>query len=418
MPPSADSRPDGGSRAQHDLEERAPAVPTAGASADLLLRRPATFFFVLLVLVLGAVALERSLRPWRAYYSEPGVGARWIWSDHTAKPGLPTTFWLTRDFEWPGRSALAGRLAIAADEGYELWLNGRRVGARQTVAGRAQIESDLYDVTGFLEAGTNRIVVEVRSIRGAGGLLASLRDADDRPVLVTDDSWRVVRRFDRALLQGRPAAAEADGTSEHPVVWGHPPTGRWRVRAAQSPRKLPDLRPAADPPILPARHRYAAPGSPWNEVLPRDHRLPTVQGQSLVDFGREVTAFLTFDFTRTPDDRRDGEPILLFLSRDRLPRPGLEDLRPDVVAVPLPDAPSWRDLHPRRTRFVAVIGAPPGTTLHAEPASSAEVAAWVPPKIDHHGVFGLEPAQSYTPVEELVWDRLGGVKRAEDPSSD
>ena len=410
MPPTAD-RPSAG---RHRVDQ--PAMPAAGASADLLLRRPATFFFVLLVLVLGAVALERSLRPWRAYYSEPGVGARWIWADDTAKPGLPTTFWLTRDFEWPGGSALTGRLAIAADEGYGLWLNGRRVGARQTVPGRAQIESDLYDVTAFLEAGANRIVVEVRSTRGAGGLLASLRDGDDRPVLVTDGSWRVVRRFDRALLQGR-AAAEGSEPAEAPVVWGHPPTGRWRVRAAQSPRKLPDLRPAANPPILPARHRYSAPGSPWNEVRPLDRRLPTVQGQSLVDFGREVTAFLTFDFTRTPDDRRDGEPILLFLSRDRLPRPGLEGLRPDVIAVPLPGAPGWRDLHPRRTRYVAVVGAPPGTTLHAQSASSAEVAAWVPPKIDHHGVFGLAPAQSYTPVEELVWNRLGGVKRAEDPAA-
>lgn len=403
----------------HDPPTHPPAAPTAGASADLLLRRPATFFFVLLMLVLGAVALERSLRPWRAYYSEPGVGARWIWADDTADAGLPTTFWLTRDFPWPGGSSLMGKLAIAADEGYELWFNGRRVGARQTAAGRTQIESDLYDVTSFLETGVNRIVVEVRSTRGAGGLLASLRDADDRPVLVTDESWRVVRRFDRALLEGRPAlATEASSAAEAPVVWGHPPTGRWRVRAAQSPRKLPDLRPAATLPILPARHRYSAPGSPWTEVNPLAQRLPTVQGQSVVDFGRELTAFLAFDFTRTRAEDRNGDPILLFLSRDRLPRPGLENLRPDVVAVPLPGAPTWRDLHPRRARYVAVVGAPRGTTLHAVAASNAEVAAWVPPKIDHKGVFGLEPAQSYTPVEELVWNRLGGVKRAEDPADD
>ncbi|MDA8016570.1 MAG: hypothetical protein MPN21_03895 [Thermoanaerobaculia bacterium] len=374
-----------------------------------------TFFLVLLLLVLGAVALERNLRPWRAYYSEPGVGAQWIWAPDTADSGVPTTFWLVRDMDWPSSTALAGRLAIAAAEGYELWLNGQRVGSRQTAIGGARIESDLYDVTGFLEAGVNRIVVEVRSSRGAGGLLASLRDAEGQPLLVTDGSWRVVRRFDRALLQGRTPSLQIDDSeppAEAPVVWGHPPTGRWRVGTTQNPRKLPDLRPTAPTRFLPMRLRYPSPGSQWHPVKPQN-RYPSVKSQRLVDFGEEITAFLALDFHRTPDAKRDGAPMLLFLSRDRLPRPGLQDLRPDVVAVPMPGAPGWRDLHPRRFRYVAVIGAPPGSSLVGESASGGEASAWMPPVMDHQGVFGLRPATGYTPVEEMVWNRLGGVSRVQ-----
>jgi len=132
----------------------------------------------------------------------------------------------------------------------------------------------------------------------------------------------------------------------------------------------------------------------------------------------EVTAFLALDLRRTPDAARDGAAILLFLSKDRLPRPGLEDLRPDLVATPVPDAPTWRALHPHRFRYVAVIGAPPGATLRADPVSPAEAAAWAPPPSGHDGVFGLEPATGYTPVEEMVWDRLGGVQRAQESVSE
>lgn len=413
MPSPRDNPPDRRSGATPRARHPVPVPATAGASTDLLLKKPTTFFFVLLMLVLGAVALERGLRPWRAYYSEPGVGAQWIWADGVADAGLPTTFWLSRDVEWPASTGLQGRFAIAADEGYELWINGRWVGSRQTTPGRAEIESDLYDVTSFLEAGVNRLVVEVRSSRGAGGLLASLRDGDGMPLAVTDDTWRVVRRFDRALLQGR----EAPAASEMPVVWGHPPTGRWRVRAAQSPRKLPELRPGGPPLILPLRLRYPSPGSEWTERS-ASRRMPSVDRQSIADFGAEVTAFLALDFHRTPDGARDGAPILIFLSRDRLPRPGLEDLRPDVVALPMPGGPVWRDLHPRRFRYVAVIGAPAGASLHAEAASPAEASAWVPPLLDHKGVFGLTPATGYTPVEEMVWDRLGGVTQAKESASE
>jgi hypothetical protein len=81
----------------------------------------------------------------------------------------------------------------------------------------------------------------------------------------------------------------------------------------------------------------------------------------------------------------------------------------------MPGAYSWRDLHPRTFRYVAVVGAPDGSTLHVDVVSTGEAAAWAPPQIDHQGVFGLRPAASYSAVEVLVWDRLGGIRTVPSP---
>lgn len=402
-------------RGQSAREPDAPELDAvAGASTDLLLRRPLVFFGVLLALVLGAVLMEHSLRPWRAVYSEPGLGGQWIWAAGAAEAGLPVAFWLVRDIDLRPEAISGARLAIVADEGYSLWVNGRRVGSRMVDAGRSRLDSDLYDVSGYLEPGVNRLLVEVQSLRGAGGLLASLRGADERPLLVTDERWLVLREARLDVMQGRVRLGRlgsADEGFERPVVWGYPPSGRWRARQPLGMRRLPVPRPARPAPRLPLRIRHPSKDSEWTDLDARS-QLPALGAQSLFDFGEPVTGFLTMSLRHFDAAGRGALPALVFLSKDRPPLPGLENLRPDVVAVPMPGSTAWRDLHPRTFRYVAVVGPPPQDSLFVEPVTDAEAGAWTAPAADTSGVFGLDPSRSYTAVEELVWRRLGGVERA------
>ena len=100
--------------------------------------------------------------------------AEWIWSPDHAKEGVPTGeachFRKTLALKTPE----GGQVVIAADDQYELYINGRRIGA-----GEATKKLDEYDVTKFLARGANVIAVRVQNTTGkTAALVARFLEAE------------------------------------------------------------------------------------------------------------------------------------------------------------------------------------------------------------------------------------------------
>jgi putative heme-binding domain-containing protein len=114
--------------------------------------------------------------------------AEWIWSPDHAKEAVPTGetchFRKTLNLKAPE----AGQVVIAADDQYELYINGRRIGA-----GEATKKLDEYEVTKFLIRGPNVIAVRVQNTTGKTAALVArvtIKDGNDWTSHSTDGTWR------------------------------------------------------------------------------------------------------------------------------------------------------------------------------------------------------------------------------------
>lgn len=147
-------------------------------------------------------------------------GAQWIWAQHRMSSNEPVAFFAARDFLLPAKRYYT-RLKIAADPEYELFVNGSQIAGRP---GGVQPSLDLYDISGLVRTGRNRIVVAVRAPQGVGGLLASIDIAPEtQNWIVSDGTWTIYRRWSPELLVRDVAGL----FSEPPMVVGPPPIGRW-----------------------------------------------------------------------------------------------------------------------------------------------------------------------------------------------
>lgn len=79
-------------------------------------------------------------------------------------------------------------IAVAADDQYELYVNGRRVGSGGSIT-----ELDQYDITRFMTTGRNLVALRVANVEGSTAALAARVEVKDRAghsvTFVTDDSW-------------------------------------------------------------------------------------------------------------------------------------------------------------------------------------------------------------------------------------
>ncbi len=319
----------------------------------------------------------------------PGHDAQWIWAAGDYRNGEPIAFYAVRELELP--DACPARVAITADDTYLLYVNGRRVGAGHY---RPEAPLDEYRVDDFLQPGINRVLVEARSSRGAGGLLAVIEpDPACGGSVVTDADWQIFRRYDPGLYGGW-ALPE---TSEVPRVWGRPPTGRWRLAAERRPQPIPfqGYLPAVR--RRPARHMSYRNGE-WREIDVSLPRIPALGPQQVFDWGEEVTGILSFDL------RFDhGKPGLLFASSEL---PEVEGRPPDAIIVPVPGRRYWQDARPRRFRYLLLVGVEPASRIEVDVLDGDTARALAVPKDQGGGVFGIEPPRSYSTVEEQVWKRL------------
>lgn len=351
-----------------------------------------TWLALAAAILLVAVAV-RALPVVRARTGRLPTGkAQWIWKAMDRKDNYPTVFYAVRDFELESPPARA-RLLITADEEYVATLNGRRIAAGVYFRRNSGTNLDAYEVGPFLRAGGNRLMVELRSGRGTGGFLAALEDEAGEPILVSDESWRIFRKYELGQVRGWLPLGEG---GEPAFCWGNPPLGRWgRPRVGPNAPLLPQAPLVAAVSARPLSLNLGAgevgrpPGSPV-----------------LYDWGREVEGYLTLD---VPPSKDPGTGLLFTGT-------GPPDPRRAPVTAPvlvLPGRHDWMDAQPRRFRYAVVVGL-------VRPAAAAVLPAPARPLSrdpEEMKVFGIEGPRLRTPVEDEVWSklqRLAGVARREE----
>lgn len=359
---------------------------------------PRRFFLLCAILFLVAGGVERGLQALHAARA-PDVGAEWIWATGTLRKALPTAFYAVRDIDLP--SAEAAWMAVAADESYVLYVNGLLVGGNTWREGGGL---DLYDVTDLLDAGWNRLVIEVASSRGAGGLLASLRIGDPhRVALGTDASWTIVRRAAPEVLRGLPFTGEA------PQVWGPSPLGRRHPTALEARPAMP-ITALFAPDLAARRVRFAAAGAPWMDLSHR--RLVADLGERLVfDWGETVCGRLELELA--PDSTSGLLDLGLEPPPDDIPATP-EDLldethsvpSSDEVIVPVPETGDWLDRHGRCFRYARLLGVRPRAVPAVRGLPPDILEAWAVPDPEVAGIWGLEPPAPTDPAQAAVRRRI------------
>src|SRR5688572_25580250 len=115
--------------------------------------------------------------------------AQWIWTPAHDKDGVPSGAVCHFRKEFSVRDAEAGNVAIAADDHFELYVNGRRVGS-----GSSTRKLTEFDIGRFLTRGNNIVAVKVSNRGGKTAALAArltVKDADGQWVSHSSDaSWK------------------------------------------------------------------------------------------------------------------------------------------------------------------------------------------------------------------------------------
>ena len=318
----------------------------------------------LLYLAAGLVALgalERSARVLVSRHVLPTAGAEWIWSPGARELADGLAFYAVRDVELDAPPERA-YLHVLADEAYVLHLNGRRVGSGAYFA-RAPL--DTYVLERALRPGWNRVVVELRSGRGAGGLLVALfADGEDHPLVKSDQSWRIFSDAAGVVDGTRPFA---DGG---PVqVWQVPPHGGWGAPRVAGERTTFD-------------RAVAAPRGRLDPLVlePRSGRTVAEGGaREASDFGRVVTGYLLLrDLETAPRRMRVGI--------------GIGDAREEMLDVVLAAGQTaWSTAEVHTLRYISAPGLherSPGV-IPVDPSFAAEDARRS--RLRRRGVFGVDP---------------------------
>jgi hypothetical protein len=344
------------------------------------LRSPLIRAWLIVCLVVLVLALVTHAMPAIRARSLPTQGAQWIWKPIDNLDHNPTAFYAIRDFDL-GPPPERARLLVTADEEYVVTLNGRRIGAG---AFEPDAPLDVYEVGPLLLPGGNRLMVELRSGRGAGGLLASLMDeSTGRQLVGTDGDWRIFPHHELGLVRGWLPL----GGGEPAFRWGYPPIGRWGGTKAGSPRPL--LAEAAGPPLPAAAMRPLSLPSSLG-----DGRSPG--SPILYDWGRTVDGFLTLEL---PAGRELGA-ALLFTGEEP---PDPLTARPTAAVLIMPGRRDWMDARPRRFRYALLVGLERVAAAAALPVPAGVVRS---PRPLPDRVFGFKGPPLRTPVEDEVWSKL------------
>lgn len=328
--------------------------------------------------------------------------AQWIWAPPDRQGEVPLAFQAARDFTL-GAAPGEAWLRILADEEYVAHLNGVRVGGGRYRQGAAL---DAYRVGPLLVAGRNRLLVEARSGRRAGGLLVRLAGEGGLEVVSGPDWSILVRHRERHLDPANPLEE-----ARPPWLWGLPPTGRWGRPAPGPPLPLYGEVVAGRRRLWPRRIRVDGAWQRAGQLLPeRQLRTSSPSLGRLVtfDWGREVTGYPGLFF-----GARKRPKALLYYGCD----PVDSEAAPGDRALGASGRLLWSAALPRRFRCLSVL-APGGIRAafvdavderRAAPLLAAGEAAEGPAT----GVLGLErPPELVTPVEDEIrreLQRLPGV---------
>lgn len=316
-------------------------------------------------LAIALVALGLAERGARLLASRrlSSAGARWIWAEGALERSEPLAFYAVRDFELATPPAEAS-VRILADEAYILYVNGRRVGSGAYFSGAPL---DTYPLDRLLRPGWNRVAVELRSGRGAGGLLCALFAEDDRkPMVASDGDWRVFRDAS-GVVDGMRAATDG----QRALVWQSPPTGGWGIPRLALERPLYDDAMVTDAGRLEATLLEAS----------TEPRPTTESGAPLVnDFGRTVSGYVWLSGLAAAPRR-----LRIDVGRERDGGEPMDVLLADGQS-------SWSSVEVRTLRYVGSPFLPEGATLGVVEVK-ADVAARDAQRavLRRRGVFGVDP---------------------------
>lgn len=352
-----------------------------------------TLLPILAVLLLALGIYESRLRPAALARSLPTGTAEWIWSaDVDAEDGW-ASFFVYRDFEVGAVVPTRAQLVVQADGGYWAFVNQHPVGSGGF---REGAPADSYQVETFLRPGANRLLLQVRSRRGIGGVIANL-DLGDSPGVVTDGRWKAFARYESAVLG--PGFIPEDVVSTK--VWGRPPIGAWPVssQAAEIPlladQLLPEQR-ARVTRIRPLGQRD------WEKRFPSpDEHLPL--GRWVVfDLGEVVHGYVNVAFAS-----RAGVRGLIYTNRERPSGPDTAD--PAVWFAAPPGRGSWTDLQPRSFRFVTVLSLAELSGLRVFETDPGWVEARGAGQVRSRRAFSFTPPDSTATIEHEFWSELQRV---------
>jgi hypothetical protein len=297
----------------------------------------------------------------------------------------PLAVYAVRDFDL-AKVPPEAEILILGDEEYVLRLNGTLIGANHFSPGAAL---DRYSVGSLLRRGLNRILVELRSGRGEGGLLCSLKmPGPTTESIGSDSSWRIVGRHQPRLVEG----GELPALTFPAQVLGLPPAGRWGRLSVGSPQPPLQQRLSGEP-ELPARVTL---GERVDAASARASIGKGALGARWItfDWGREVSGYLVVTFlqNRVP-------PALLFVGAEP---PAPREQEPAAALIAVPGQDRWLDSRPRTFRYATVLATAPvrGAVLH--PVDRGKVETGTEPG-SANGVFGLHAPRSRTPIEHEVW---------------
>ena len=116
--------------------------------------------------------------------------SKWIWSPKMDNE----TIFARATFSLP-QVPHGASLYVTADDGFEVYVNGQKVGASPSSTDNAWANVQRFQVTKLLRAGSNVIAVRAFNAGGWAGLLARL-DVDGNELLTTDEQWLVTDRGD------------------------------------------------------------------------------------------------------------------------------------------------------------------------------------------------------------------------------
>ncbi|HET9212671.1 MAG TPA: hypothetical protein VFR03_19860 [Thermoanaerobaculia bacterium] len=367
-----------------------------------------------LVLVTIALALlAHALPPVRARLTVPTRAAEWIWESRHRLDLSPAAFYAVHDFDLAAVPSTA-RLLVTGDEEYILSLNGRRIGAGAWKAGESL---DSYEVGPLLQPGTNRLLAEVRSGRGAGGFLLSLEDGDGRQLDWTNKDWRLFRNHYPGLVRGwLPLSGEGSPESEAAFSWGFPPVGSWRSPPVGTTRPLFFERIAGRPIPAATATEMASFRRSSREAKSRPENGPengesTVKNppRRLFDWGREVAGYVSLDVPASTQMQAG----LLYTGSKAPPDPRRDEA---TVVLVLPGKRGWTSALPGRFRYALFVGIERPQAARVQPlsapASGPEAFPFLLPgagKPDLAGVFGIDPPTLRTPIENEIWGKLESV---------
>ena len=187
--------------------------------------------------------------------TSPSLTASWIWNRQEDYEPYHQVILARKEFRL-ARQPETGRLKIAVDGSYRLYLNGEWLADGPARSWPEHFQYDEIDATPYLQTGANQLMVVARHWQ--------VGDFHTRP-----QQAGLLVQLDVQFTDGARRRVVSDGswTAAHLPAWAGPTP---KVSIQMEPQELYDARLEEDLEFAPAAVLYPANGGPWQGLHPRD----------------------------------------------------------------------------------------------------------------------------------------------------